>query len=163
MAGRSILDRDLVSRLGGARRQGFHVADSSDLRSADRAATCRVVTARGLEARWLDIRSRRSGKEVSSWGIAIVAFRLQRTPGSQRSLYPVSRCDQLLESRSSAVQLPRDTEKSAIIRVVAPVGIAIARRGSSADVVCSEIADHPSSVIARFERCGHRLRAARVK
>src|SRR5678816_3383231 len=86
MAGRSILDRDLVSRLGGARRQGFHVADSSDLRSADRAATCRVVTARGLEARWLDIRSRRSGKEVSSWGIAIVAFRLHGTPGSRRSL-----------------------------------------------------------------------------
>jgi len=208
MAGRSILERDLVSRLDGARRQGFHVADSSDLRPVDRASTCRVVTARGLEARWPDIGSRRSGKEVSSWAsrssrgssgadtgksaiaqvVATSCWNGDRPrlvcSGHREVSDRSSRCDQLLEWRSSAVGLERTQGSQRSLKSLRPavgmaivrdssasghrevspsrcaLGIAIARCGKHRRCRLQRDADHPRSVIARFERCGRRLRAA---
>src|SRR5262245_52751594 len=58
MAGRSVLERHLVPGLAGTRRQGRHVADPRHVRSAHRASTCRVVTARRLEAVWFDLSPR---------------------------------------------------------------------------------------------------------
>jgi hypothetical protein len=54
-----------------------------------------------------------------------------------------SRCDQLLEWRSSAIRLPRDTEKS--VRVVAPLESRSRDAGSIADVVCSEMQITPGA------------------
>src|ERR1051325_5661415 len=52
VAGRSVLERDLVPGLEGARRQGLHVADARDLRSTDRAQASELGAPRGLEISW---------------------------------------------------------------------------------------------------------------
>src|SRR5262245_51587321 len=60
MARRSVLERDLVSRLERARRHGCDMADPRRLRPALRAEAGIVVVTTRLEARRVDFRSRRS-------------------------------------------------------------------------------------------------------
>ena len=58
VAGGSVLERDLVPGLEGARGEGLHVADARNVRSAHGSQTAELVTSGRLEVVWLDIGAR---------------------------------------------------------------------------------------------------------